>query len=91
MIESVIFDMDGLLIDSEPLWQEAEIELFKSVGIELTPDLCRQTTGLGINDAIKYWYEKYPWQDVDIEELKSEISILSKHHANPIGSFWENI
>ena len=36
MIKAVIYDMDGLIIDSEPLWQEAEISIFKSVNINLT-------------------------------------------------------
>jgi sugar-phosphatase len=36
MIDAVIFDMDGVLMDSEPFWQEAEIEIFATVGINLT-------------------------------------------------------
>lgn len=43
---SVIFDIDGVLIDSEPFWQEADIEVFKNVNIELVIEKCRQTTGM---------------------------------------------
>ena len=44
---AVILDMDGLMLDTEPMslraWREAAAEL----GYRLTDDLCRQTIGLG--------------------------------------------
>jgi mannitol-1-/sugar-/sorbitol-6-/2-deoxyglucose-6-phosphatase len=64
MIEAVIFDLDGLLIDSEPLWQEAEILIFKQVNLVLTSELCRQTQGLRIDQVVDYWYQQYPWTNL---------------------------
>ena len=62
MLEAIIFDMDGLLIDSEPFWQQAEIEVFADVGLTLTPELCLQTMGLRIDEVVNYWYRQYPWE-----------------------------
>lgn len=64
MIKAVIFDLDGLLIDSEPLWQEAEMLIFKQVNIILTPELCLQTKGLRIDQVVNYWYQKFPWTNL---------------------------
>jgi mannitol-1-/sugar-/sorbitol-6-/2-deoxyglucose-6-phosphatase len=73
MIKAVIFDFDGIIIDSEPLWMEAEIGVFKSVGVHLNPELCRQTTGLNTHDSIQYWYDIYKWTNKTISELHKEI------------------
>lgn len=53
---TVIFDMDGLLIDSEPLWNEAADEIFKQYGISISPDQYSTTTGMRIKEFVLYWF-----------------------------------
>lgn len=73
VIKAVIFDMDGLLIDSEPLWQEAEILIFRQVNIALTTELCLQTKGLRIDEVVDYWYQRYPWTNLSLLEVENLI------------------
>jgi len=61
MIKAVIFDMDGVILDSEPFWKEVEIKIFNSLGVPLTEEMCETTTGMRLVDVIKLWNEKYPW------------------------------
>jgi mannitol-1-/sugar-/sorbitol-6-/2-deoxyglucose-6-phosphatase len=73
MIKAAIFDFDGIIIDSEPLWVEAEIGVFKSMGIILTPEMCRQTTGLNTQDTLVYWHSIYQWTNKTIFQVYKEI------------------
>jgi sugar-phosphatase len=73
-LESAIFDMDGLLIDSEPLWLQAELDIFGSLGLDLSdrhklPD----TLGLRIDQVVRMWYQAMPWQGVTQEEVANHI------------------
>lgn len=72
-MRSVIFDMDGLLIDSEPLWREAEIAVFESVGLRLTHQLCRETTGLRIDEVVRYWHARAPWTGPSCEQVTERL------------------
>lgn len=58
---ALIFDMDGVLIDSEPLWHEAEIAAAGAAGLVLTPEDCLRTTGLRVDEAVAYWCERHPF------------------------------
>jgi len=53
---TVIFDMDGLLIDSEPLWNEAADEIFKQYGIQISTEQYATTTGMRIKEFVLYWF-----------------------------------
>lgn len=53
---AVIFDMDGLLIDSEPLWQEAGKETLQEYGKTLTAEQYHSSTGLRTEEWIEHWF-----------------------------------
>lgn len=55
---AVVFDMDGLLVDSEPLWAAAEGELFARHGHVYTPEDAAQTHGRSIEDTIHVYTAK---------------------------------
>ncbi|HVB90586.1 MAG TPA: hexitol phosphatase HxpB [Acidimicrobiales bacterium] len=57
-----IFDMDGLLIDSEILWHEAEIEILGALGVPLDPDGCRTTKGMFVGEVTRHWHGQYVWE-----------------------------
>jgi sugar-phosphatase len=66
----VVFDLDGLLIDSEPFWRQAEIEVFATVGLHLTEADARQTMGLRIDDAVHHWWVRHPWEGMTPVEVE---------------------
>ncbi len=55
--------MDGLLVDSEPHWRFVEREVFATVGLVLTDEQCKETTGMPIPAVIAYWYARHPWDE----------------------------
>lgn len=58
MPKAVIFDMDGVIIDSEPLWRRAMIRVFNASGLPFTDSDCRITTGMRIDQVISFWNNK---------------------------------
>ena len=60
--EAVIFDMDGVLVDSEPLWKIAMQEVFDSLGSKLTKTDFQKTVGMRIDQVIQYWNDVEKWK-----------------------------
>jgi mannitol-1-/sugar-/sorbitol-6-/2-deoxyglucose-6-phosphatase len=84
-----IFDMDGLLLDSEILWHESEIEILGDLGVPLSGDGCRSTKGMFVGEVTEYWFAQYPWagpapSDVAVSIVDRVIELLlSKGELKP--------
>jgi len=72
MIEAVIFDMDGLLIDSEPFWREAHGKALKRHGHTLTIDDHRTTMGRRTDEVARHWHKHFSLT-ISPEELEQEV------------------
>lgn len=70
---AVIFDMDGILVDSEPFWQQAEREVFADLGLELGPADMSRTIGLRIEEVVAFWHRRHPWRAPSLEQVASDI------------------
>jgi mannitol-1-/sugar-/sorbitol-6-/2-deoxyglucose-6-phosphatase len=68
-IAATLFDMDGLLIDSEVLWHSAEVDIFGALGVPLYDSMNRSTKGVFVSDVVDYWYEHYPWSGPSADEV----------------------
>lgn len=69
----VIYDMDGVLTDSEPLWKIAMEDVFRSVGCPLTKEDFQRTVGLRIDEVTAYWYQVSPWPDASPKDVEHAI------------------
>ena len=58
MTKAIIFDMDGVMIDSEPLWKLAIIKVMKSYGYDFTIQKCNETKGMRVDEVTAYWKNK---------------------------------
>jgi HAD superfamily hydrolase (TIGR01509 family) len=57
MIEAVVFDLDGVLIDSEPVWERARRELVAERGGHWAPDAQRKLMGMSTPEWARYLSE----------------------------------
>ncbi len=85
MIKAIIFDMDGLIIDSEPLWKIAEIEGFAKVGIDVTAKSLEESVGLRIDEVVKIWHSKYKWTNHSVEDVTNDIVNILIREINAQG------
>lgn len=75
MIKAIIFDLDGVLIDSEPFWREVEVKIFAEAGIPLTEERARETMGLRVDEVVEHWLNRYPSHGISKKKLEAKILV----------------
>lgn len=82
MIKAIIFDMDGLLINSEPVWFRARKDLLKNKAIEWTWDNQTQTMGLSTKDWLEYMFSQTKGLFTREEILTGIVDRMKKYYLN---------
>ena len=73
-LDTVIFDMDVLLIDSEPLWHEAANDVMIKLGVTLDEQSYATTIGLRTREFLQYWFKKFGINPALAAETEEEIT-----------------
>lgn len=73
MIRAVIFDMDGIIIDSEPLWKLAEKQVFTSMGVHVTAAHAAITATMTTKEVTEYWFNYSPWKNTSLKEVENAV------------------
>ncbi|MES2655753.1 MAG: hexitol phosphatase HxpB [Bacteroidota bacterium] len=88
MVKAIIFDMDGLLVDSEPYWKIAEKICFGKLGLQLDDELLRQVMGFRLSEVVAHWYNYQPWGEKNFDAVEADVLATVKQliseHANAL-------
>ena len=74
--EAVVFDCDGLLVDSEPCWTVAETELFARYGLSFTMDYKAKLIGRSLPAAALVMAELFGEPQSSAARLETELFAL---------------
>lgn len=71
---AAIFDMDGLLVDSEPYWKSVQLAVFDALGVDVRPLLGHGlTAGMGVGEVVAFCRDLVGWTGPEDWEVAGRI------------------
>ncbi|MFF3921248.1 HAD family hydrolase [Paenibacillus lactis] len=93
MIQAFIFDMDGVIIDSEPLHFEVDIQVMKDFGAAITQEQLEKYVGMTNPEMWKLIRDEYQLRrsvsEIIDYQLSNKIKILTAREMEPIDGIRE--
>ena len=82
MVAAVVFDMDGVIIDSEQVWDEVREELVADWGGRYRPEAQRAMMGMSSHEWSRYMHDELGLQQ-EPEEINAEVvrRMLERYHG----------
>lgn len=66
---AAVFDLDGLLVDSEVLWHRAELEILVPLGAVIDASATRSTKGMFVGEVVDHYHGLAGWTAPPREEV----------------------
>jgi len=88
--QAVIFDMDGVLMDSENLWRMAMIQAYAEFGMNVTIEQCKKTMGMRINEVTSLWIREFN-SPADCQKVVDRVVELLLELIRTEGDFMKGI
>lgn len=71
--KAAIFDMDGLLIDSEPFWRASHMAAVADHGVQITEDEVRLMAGRRTDEVVGHWRKTYDLNHITSDDLEARV------------------
>ena len=83
-VRAAIFDVDGTLIDSMPMWHEIDAVYAAQKGFVLTPQMTRELDTQHLADCARYFREKCGVQESEEEIVREIVALAAKGYAEDV-------
>jgi HAD superfamily hydrolase (TIGR01509 family) len=86
-MRAIIFDLDGLLADSEPWWNQIDAQLLAEYGADYHGEYHREVLGVSYQLAIEFYKKAFRITAPTEEMMKRRGEIATEFFANKVGLF----
>src|SRR5262249_34370416 len=84
---AIIFDLDGVLADSEPWWNEIDAQLLKEFGADYRGEYHKDVLGVSYRLAVEFYKKAFGIPTPTEEMMKRRAEIATEFFANHAGLF----